>query len=161
MGRHGTIRDYETDELLGTIEFDDGAGGSRRGLLADRDGGGDEGGNVGKKFDMTVRADRDAFYAEASSLAKEKGIDTCEAMALLADRAAYGPPARSIDTNDPAVRKALAAEAKRRVELSRVDSITRTGTEREAKSFSVALERVIGDFLSGQDVPGIEPKEES
>jgi hypothetical protein len=125
-------------------------------VFADRDGGG----SVEKKtFDMTVQADRLAFHAEASSLAKERGTDFEGATTLLADRVTWGLPERSIDTNDPAVRAALAAEAKKRVELSRVESIRSRGDESEALEFSLALDRVVADIRAGETVAGVEPKE--
>lgn len=145
----GRANEYVWDERLW---------GAHARILADR--GGDEGGTVEKKtFDMMVQADRLAFHAEAQGLAKEKGIDFSAASVLIADRVTWGPPERSIDTNDPAVRAALATEAKRRVELSRVESIRSRGDESEATKFSVELERVLADIRAGESVAGIEPKE--
>lgn len=112
-----------------------------------------------KTFDMMVQADRDAFHAEALGLAKEKGIDFSSASVLLADRVTYGPPERVVDVWDPAVRQALAVEAKARVELSREESIRARGDLSGATEFSVALDRVLADIRAGEAVAGIEPKE--
>lgn len=111
--------------------------------------------NMTRTFNLDRTEDRNAYDAEARELAKTKGISRIEAYRLLADRIEK-PPARTVDSSDPTTRVALVHEAKRRIELSRVDSITRLGNESETTPFDVALNSVVSDIVTGQkEIPGV------
>lgn len=117
-----------------------------------------------KKFDMTRDEDRRAFHAEALELSMRREVSYPKACVLLADRIDFGRR-KTFDLSDRQNREALAAEAKKRVELSRLEaslSNVATTTTTTTLEFSDALNAVIADVQAGREIPeGMKAEAES
>ena len=122
-----------------------------------------------KTFDMLARGPdgADGLHEVALELAKAKGVTYREALLLLdrEGRVTFGgdppPRVRKIDLLDRAMSQALADETRKRIELSRIASITAHGDVRDETPFNVALNAVVADVQAGKSIAGIEAKEEA